>query len=203
MYLTIKEASIKYSISGTSLCKWRNNGHVRSMIKPVVFNRYQGDKIIRVHRDLIFLNEDDIARTVKKSSSQPTKKWILEMLAQGKTQKQMAKASLISEDKLKRHMVRLKIQSRTRTQAAHLASHHNRVHPVDVQHRGEAPKRKAVFRRILKWVDSLDKMPTRKEIEAQSDRRFMHPVDIESLIETRPYRKLSKLKEMSWKIAKL
>jgi len=149
------------------------------------------------------VNENQVKKLKRRGPKPPPSAlWIRLATKRGLTQKQMAIKWGISARRMRERILELGL-ARSPVEAGKLRHKKNRPQvkkvkrvrrPVirTLRYRSEHSK---VFYDTLCWVDSLNEMPTQEEIEKHVIPGLMSKWLIESMLETRPYRKLSKLEE--------
>jgi len=200
-YITVREAGKKY---GFTLMFLRNkifNGLLDSRKEYVKYKPPHNANGSHCMRQVIVVNEDQVKKLKRWEPKQPpSEAWIRQQTRDGFTQKQMAIKWGINGHRLRKRICELGL-SRSPTEAGKLRHRKDRPYIEKAEIlpvvKAQKPKtiRSEVFHGTLKWVDSLDKMPTQEEIDEHVIPGLMSEWLIKSMIETRPYRKLGKLEE--------
>lgn len=198
-YITIREAGKKYGFTLNFLRNKIFNGLLDSRKEYVKYKPPHNTNKSYCMRQVIVVNEDQVKKLKPWEPKElPSEAWIRQQTRRGFTQRQMAIKYGINEHRLRERICELGL-SRSATEAGKLRHRKDRpyIEKVEILPVAKALKpktrRSEVFHGTLKWVDSLDKMPTQEEIEEHIVPGLMSKWLIKSMIETRPYRKLELL----------
>lgn len=198
-YITIRKASKKYGFTLTFLRNKIFDGLLDSRKEYVKYKSPPSANGSHCMRQVIVVNEDQVKKFKPwKPKQPPSEAWIRQQTRDGFTQKQMAIKWGINEHRLRERILELGL-ARSPVEAGKLRHRKDRPHleKVEILPTAKALKpktrRSEVFHGTLKWVDSLDKMPTQKEIEKHAIPGLISEWLIKSMIETRSYRGLGLL----------
>ena len=200
-YITMREASKKYGFTLSFLRSKICDGLLDSRKEYVKYKPPYHAKGSHCMRRVIVVNEDQVKKLkLWEPKKPPSGAWIRQHIRRGFTQKQMAIKYDINEHRLSKAIHELGLarspeevgQLRLRKDKPHVEK--AKILPV-VKPPKSMPEHAEMFYDTLKWVDSLNKMPTQEEIEEHIIPGFISEWLIGSMIETRPYRKLGKLEE--------